>query len=69
MPGFEIHTVQNDVYFCDSYSYDTEGRKPDGTGVTLVLCKPTNGTRRGKLHKFPLGVVTHIVDTSGEEEV
>lgn len=59
---FKIHTITNEVYFTDQYSFVTEGKKLDGTGVTLIECVPKNGRDKGKTHKFPLHHVTCIVE-------
>ncbi len=59
---FAIHTVDENVYFAPSYSYEVEGLDPQVMFVTFV---PTNGRRHGNPHKVPFGRITEIVELEG----
>lgn len=63
---YAIHTIDNDVYYAESYSYDTEGKDLSGSGVLLLVFKPTNGRERGLVHRVPVNRITSIVDREEE---
>jgi hypothetical protein len=67
MSGFRIYTVDNDMYRADSYSYETEGKRLDGSGITVLVFRPKNGPDLGKVTKMPLHRVDRIVDMTPEK--
>lgn len=56
---YEIHTITNNVYHTKAYTYERDGSTDESPIV--LKCIPSNGYARGKVHKFHMATVSHIV--------